>query len=112
MNRDPITCVIYTIITLGIYGLYWMFKLTEEANYYSASNYHTTGETVILLTIITGGIYGIYWAYKMGDNYDVLRNKPNTNGNILFLILAIVELNIINLVLLQVEINNYISDYQ
>ena len=30
-RRDPIISLILTIVTCGIYGLYWVYKMTNES---------------------------------------------------------------------------------
>ncbi len=64
-QRSVAVCIILTIVTCGIYGLYWFICLTNDAN--TASNtFGTSGGMAILLTIVTCGIYSFYWAYKQG----------------------------------------------
>ena len=47
----------------GIYGLYWIYKLTEDVNTLKGDPNATSGGIVILLGIITCGIYMWYWLY-------------------------------------------------
>ena len=63
-------CIIFTLITCGIYGIYWMIKLNDEVNIVSGEPQATSGGIVFLLTIVTCGIYGLYWLYKMGERCD------------------------------------------
>ena len=101
-------CIILSIITCGIYGLYWIYKLTEDVNTLKGDPNATSGGIVILLGIITCGIYMWYWLYKQGDNLDQIkasRGLPAGNSGILYLILAIVGLGIISYALMQNELN-------
>ena len=91
--RNIAACVIFSIITCGIYGLYWIYKLTEEVNSITGHEDDTSGGLVILLGIVTCGIYYIYWAYKIGDKLKKFYGKKNSSEGddlpILYLILMI-----------------------
>lgn len=65
-QRNIALCIILSIITCGIYGLYWIYKLTEDVNTLKGDPNATSGGIVILLGIITCGIYMWYWLYKQG----------------------------------------------
>ena len=55
-QRNIALCIILSIITCGIYGLYWIYKLTEDVNTLKGDPNATSGGIVILLGIITCGI--------------------------------------------------------
>lgn len=102
-NRNIALCVLFSIISCGIYGIYWMYTINEAACIANPGEWQTDGVMVILFTIITCGIYGIYWNYKMGKAFQIL---PYASDNsVLYLILSIVELEIVNLCLMQNDIN-------
>ena len=77
-QRNIALCIILSIITCGIYGLYWIYKLTEDVNTLKGDPNATSGGVVILLGIITCGIYMWYWLYKQGDNLDQIKGIPWT----------------------------------
>ena len=109
-RREIAVCIILSIFTCGIYGLYWMATITDDVNF-MLDERDTSGGTVVLLTIITCGIYGYYWAYKLGEKITRLKMKQgsdyvNTNSSILYLILQIFALSIVVYALAQSEINN------
>ena len=60
-------CILLTIVTCGIYGLYWFVCITDDTNEMSGENELAGGGMALLLTLVTCGIYGWYWAYKMGE---------------------------------------------
>ncbi|MBE6022294.1 MAG: DUF4234 domain-containing protein [Cellulosilyticum sp.] len=108
-QRSIVTCIILSIITCGIYGIYWFVCLTNDVNYVSGEE-GTSGGLAVLLTIITCGIYGLYWAYKMGEKLDIAKQKqgiPATNGGILYLILFIFG-GIISYAVIQYELNKLV----
>ena len=95
-------CIIFTLITCGIYGIYWMIKLNDEVNIVSGEPQATSGGIVFLLTIVTCGIYGLYWLYKMGC--DRIKGVNGSSG-ILYLILGLVGFSIISYCLIQDTLN-------
>lgn len=103
LPRSILLAIILTIITCGIYGIYWMCKVNDEVNALSGEYNATSGGAVVLFSIITCGIYGVYWAYKMGQRCAGLGGEAS--GGILYLILALFGFQIINLALFQDVIN-------
>ncbi len=106
-QRSIPLAIVLSIITCGIYSIYWMYCLAEDTNRVSANPNATSGGMVILFSIITCGIYGLYWIFKCGeviDNYN--REKGvSTSNNVLYLILNIFGFWIITYALLQSELN-------
>lgn len=106
-QRNIAVCIILSIVTCGIYGLYWMACLNNDAN--TASNtFGTSGGMVVLLSIVTCGIYGIYWAFKQGEKIDAAkanRGIPSSNSGILYLILSLFGFGIVAWALMQNEMN-------
>ena len=70
-QRDVALSIVFTIITCGIYGVYWFICLTNEMNE-AVGEEDTSGGLAFVFTLITCGIYGIYWAYKMGGKLNQL----------------------------------------
>ncbi len=106
-QRSIAVCVILSIITLGIYMFYWIYKINEETDRISSIPPIISGGTLILLIIVTCGIYGIYWAYKQGERLDEVRTrmgKPAGNLATLYLILGIF-ISIVAFALMQSELN-------
>lgn len=107
-QRSIPVCIILTIVTCGIYGIYWFICLSNDAN--TASNtFGTSGGMAFLLSLITCNIYGIYWAYKQGEKIDAAkRNRgiSSSNSGILYLILVLFGLGIVAYALMQNELND------
>ena len=103
-------CILLTIVTCGIYGLYWFVCITDDTNEMSGENELAGGGMALLLTLVTCGIYGWYWAYKMGEKVDIIKNRggmPSSNSGILFVVLQLFGLGIIDYALAQDAINKY-----
>ena len=68
-QRSVGIAILLSIITCGIYGIYWLIMLNDETNYVSGHQQDgTSGGVVFLLTLVTCGIYGYYWCYKQGES--------------------------------------------
>ena len=63
-KRNVALCVIFSIVTFGIYGLYWMAQINNCANELADPPKKTGGGVAVLLTIVTLGIYGFYFTAK------------------------------------------------
>ena len=111
-QRSIPVAIILSIVTCGIYGLYWFVCITNEMNALSNQNGAPSGGLSLVLSIITCNIYGIYWAYKMGEKVDVAKQQrgiPSSNSGILYLILQLFGLSVIGMALMQNEANNMIA---
>ena len=107
--RSIPVAIILTIVTCGIYGLFWFLSLADDVNAVSLRQ-GPTGGMVLLYTILTCGIYGYFWAWGAGDRLDELRARngmPTGSFAILFLILNLCGLSIVTWALAQNEINRY-----
>lgn len=106
-ERNIAVAIILTIITCGIYGLFWMASLSNETSEYLGQE--PSGGTEVLFAIITCGIYGIYWNYKMGKKlYDVQARTSSTpsDDSTLYLLLSIFGFSIVSLAIMQSKLNN------
>jgi len=92
-QRSLATCIILTIVTCGIYGLYWMAKLNDEINYVTGDQNGQSGVLVVVLNYVTCNLYGIYWAYKSGEKLDAFfasRGMATGNRATMYLILEFI----------------------
>jgi hypothetical protein len=105
-KRNIAVAIILSLVTCGIYSLYWFVKLTDEMNYASGNSNDTSGLMAFLLTLVTCGIYGYYWAYKMGNKVDKVENASGSKG-VLFLILQFLGLGIVVYALAQDTLNRH-----
>ncbi len=104
-RRSIALAVIFTIITFGIYGIYWMIRINDEVNQLANEPEATSGGLVFLFSLITFGIYSFYWLYKMGERCDAIRGEWNGSRSILYLVLGLVGFSIISYALIQDTIN-------
>lgn len=106
--RSIALSIILSIVTFGIYGLYWIYKLNNEVNELAEDPIAPGGGMVIFLLIVTFGIYGLYWLYKMGQKCDYIRQVNGSSG-VLYLILGIFGLGIVADALIQDTINKVLE---
>lgn len=107
-ERNIAVSIILTIVTCGIYGIYWLIVLNDELKHEAGEDNFTSGGVVFLLSLVTCGIYSIYWSYKMGEFVDKI-NKKESNTNILYLILSLIGMDIVIYALIQNELNKKIQ---
>lgn len=101
-QRNIAVCIILSIVTCGIYGIYWFIVLSNDTNTVSNAENATSGGVAFVLSLITCNIYGLYWAYKQGEKID----KAKTDRGIPSLILCFVGLGIVAEALMQNELNS------
>lgn len=98
-------CILLTIITLGIYGLIRAYSLCKKIRLTRGEAPEVVGEFLCLVFV---PFYSIYWAYTRGKRlYEGIasRGMPASDNSIVYLILAIFELNIVTYALMQNDLN-------
>lgn len=63
--RSPLVVILLTIITLGIYGLYWHYEMFKETNEFD--NEGITGVVGLLLTIVCGIVTIFLLPWQVGE---------------------------------------------
>ncbi len=110
-TRSVGLCIVLTIITCGIYGIYWMYCLHEDMQIVCNRPMEVSGGIVILLSIVTCGIYALYWNFKMGQFLDEAKGTPTAYDGVLYLVLSIFGLGIVSWALMQSELNHFTTGY-
>lgn len=109
-RREIAVAIILSLVTCGIYGIYWFIVMTDDANRVS-DEYGTTGVMAFLFSILTCGIYQIYWHYKIGKKMYEAGQKYGKNisdNAILYLILSLFGFGIVNYCLIQNDLNKFV----
>lgn len=104
-TRNPALVVIFSFLTFGIYGLYWI--VTTQNALHRKTGMGSSGGTTILLSIVTFGIYGIYWMYLLGK--ELRKAGGREDRSILFLIFCCISLGWVVPAIAQSDINNIID---
>ena len=112
-KRSIPLAIVLSFITVGLYALYWVYTLTEDAHAAAGERTTASGGMVILFSLITCGIYSLYWLYKMGETIIMAKQKRgmavDTNLPIIYLVLALFGFGIISYALMQSALNDIID---
>ncbi len=113
-KRSIPLAIVFTLVTVGLYAIYWIYTLTEDAHAAAGERTTASGGMVILYSVITCGIYSFYWLYKMGETIIMAKQRRgmtvDTNLPIIYLVLALFGFGIISYALMQNSLNE-IVDY-
>lgn len=102
--------VILSIITCGIYAIYWFVVLTNDVGKLSKDPYFTGGKH-FLLTLVTYGIWSYIWSYQVGKQVAEAqrqRGQMGSDNSILYLILNFFGLGIVTYALVQSDVNRLV----
>lgn len=100
-KRSPTSCILLSIFTLGLYGIYWMYLLTENTHIVQNSKEGCAGEMFCLIFI---PFYSLYWWYTRGQIVKSSVKYTSCDGAT-YLVLAIFGLAIVNMALMQNDFN-------
>lgn len=108
-KRSVALAIIFSIVTCGIYAIYWQVCLVNDMNKVSKNKNAKGGVVVFLLSLITCSIYWLYWLFKAGESMDVARTAsgtPTSNRGLLYLLLSIFGLGVVAVAILQSDLNS------
>lgn len=112
-KRSIALSIILSIVTCGIYGIYWYIKMTDEINSVAGED-SPSGVVAFLLSLITCGLYTFYWMYNMGkrlNNAKEQRGLPvDNNMPFIYIVLTIFGLGIISWAIMQDDLNKMLPD--
>ena len=107
-KREPMMVVLFTLLTCGFYGWYWLYtSITEIKNALGREDINPGMELV--LGIVTCGIYMIYLFYKYPQLMLEMQDRagrPRNDISMMSLLLAIFGLGIVSIAIMQSELNN------
>lgn len=106
-ERNIVVAILLSIVTCGIYGIYWFITMTDDVGK-ANEDPNFTGVKAFVFTLITCGIYNFYWNYKIGKEMYEAKQKRGMQGNdnsTLYLILSIFGLSIVTYCLVQNDLN-------
>jgi hypothetical protein len=64
--RSPVTVLILTLVTCGLYGLVWFFKIAEELNEAFGEKRFPPGKE-LALSIVTCGLWGLWLYWRLSE---------------------------------------------
>jgi hypothetical protein len=106
-KREPALVLILSILTFGVYYLYWVYQASAETQEFLGEPDTSPGLEVALF-LLTCGIYTLYWDYKMAQKIVKMQNRVGirqTDNGVLYLVLDIVGFGIVNALIQQNQLN-------
>lgn len=92
--------ILLTIITLGIYTIYWQCSFQNQLKKTTGKGFGGVGH--FFMCLITFGIYPIYWNFAAGKR---LNELGATDQAVLYLILNLIGFGWLNMFLMQSQAN-------
>lgn len=109
-------CVVLSLVTCGIYSIYWLYTIAHDLNDLCESQNQEKGAEpglVVVLSIVTCGIYLLYYLWKAGKMVSSLtRNNGHhpSDDSIVLMVLSILQLSLVSYCILQSHINGFAKD--
>lgn len=106
-KRSLFGMIFLTIVTFGVYYIYWCYVTTRDINQYLEVK-DMEAEVELLLIIFLFIPYIFYWYYKYGNRINDARYKarlPEKKIAIVCLLLSIIGLGYISALIMQYHIN-------
>ena len=101
-SRNIVVAILLSIITCGIYGIYWVICMAREA--VSVKDPADTGILEIVLMLFLPFL-GFYMCEKKLAEGCAAKGIPHTDNSVIYLILGLVGLGIVNFCMLQNDLN-------
>lgn len=112
-RRSILSGILLSIITCGIYGLYWQYKQMDTLNAWLERNDYSFW-LWLFLSILTCGIFGIFYEYKMACGINEVQHKQgilhDSNLPIVCILLSIFSFGIASIAIQQYQINRLYGD--
>ena len=99
-------CIVLSIVTLGIYFIYWEYKLIKNTKAIQKDDSSCAGE---LLCLVLVPFYHLYWWFTRGKivKDEFTKQDHSAKGNsVAYLILGIFGLNIVSATIMQNDFNS------
>ena len=109
-KRNIGTSILLSIVTFGIYFIYWEYLLVKNTRAIKKDNSSCTGEMLCLIFV---PIYSIYWWFTRGklvkDEF-ASHGYIATGNEIAYLVLGIFGLEIVSMAIMQNDYNSLPSE--
>ncbi|MCI6888199.1 MAG: DUF4234 domain-containing protein [Lachnospiraceae bacterium] len=112
-KRNVAFAIILSIVTCGIYAIYWQVCLVNDVNKMKEEENAKSGIVVVLLSIVTCSIYWLYWVFKTGESIDSAKTAngtPTSSRGLVYLLLSIFGLGIVAIAILQSDLNSLAAE--
>ena len=106
-QRNIVVSILLTLITCGIYGIYWVIMLAKEA--VSVKDPADNAVLEILLMIFLPFV-GMFLAEKKFSEGCAARGIAHSDNSILYLILGLLGLGIVGICMMQNDLNKLAAE--
>ena len=101
-QRNIVTCILLSLVTCGIYGIYWLVMMAKEA--VSVKDPMDNGILEIVLMLFLPFL-GFFLAEKKFAEGCAEKGIVHSDNSILYLILGLVGLGIVSACMMQNDLN-------
>ncbi len=101
-QRNLVSCILLTIVTCGIYGIYWTIMLAREAVSVKDPADSALLEIVLMLFLPFVGIFLVEKKFAEGC---AARGIAHNDNSVVYLILGLLGLGIVGMCMLQNDLN-------
>ncbi len=101
-ERNIVVCILLSLITCGIYGIYWVIMLARESVSVKDPSDNALVEIVLMLFL---PFLGFYLSEKKLTEGCAARGIPHKDNSVLYLVLGLVGLGIVNFCMMQSDLN-------
>ena len=108
-NRNIGLAVLFSLITCGIYALYWLYQLSADTRMLTGNTDSGSPGIDLLLEIVTCGIYGFFVVYQCAKRIyqaELQRGGSASDDSAMLTVLSLFGW-IIALAILQHKLNNF-----
>lgn len=102
-KRDIVKCVVLSLITCGIYGIYWTICIAREGVSVKDPSDDGMLELILSLVLMPVGTFLIEKKITEGCQAKGIEHKDNT---LLYLVLGFVGFGIVSMCMIQNDLNN------
>lgn len=104
--RNIVTAIILSIVTCGIYGIYWLICLAREAVSVKDPADNALLEIILMLFL---PFVGFYLAEKKLTEGCTAKGIPHNDNSVIYLVLGLVGLGIVSCCMLQNDLNKLVG---
>lgn len=106
-KRNIFLALLFSVITCGIYWIYWFVKITNDSNQLAPKHATMGGVKAFFVDIFTCGIYGIYWVYRLGQKEGEIVGSGSSG--FLYLMMYFLTLSVVPMCMAQSCINKAVA---
>lgn len=77
--RSPVSVILLTFVTCGIYGFFWLYQTSKELQLFLDNDNNPSLD--VILSIVTFGLYQIYLMYRNANQLVEFQKRFNLYEN-------------------------------